>query len=314
MSANKAKEYFINKAIAIHGDKYDYSLVNYTRAKDKVEIICPIHGVFLQSPHAHTSGYGCIKCGGRAKWTTEDFIKESKDLNGDIFTYSKVNYINNKTDVTITCKEHGDFKVKPTSHIHKGVGCPTCSKIRSLNNKVKSCLESRNWDFEQPEDHKLIPISSGKLIMVDNEDFDRLKDIPWTEHDRGYAYNRRFGMVHRFIMSPPDHLVVDHRDGNPLNNLKNNLRVCPQKNNSQNSRSSKGSSSLTGVSYIKKDRKWRAYITPNGVQLYLGTFEDEEEAGKVRDLKAIELWGDFAYLNFPELKEEYLKILIGGKE
>ena len=59
------KEYFIKKAQEIHGNKYDYSLVEVSRSKDKVKIICPIHGVFVQEANSHLQGRGCAICSGK---------------------------------------------------------------------------------------------------------------------------------------------------------------------------------------------------------------------------------------------------------
>jgi hypothetical protein len=70
--------WFINKATGIHGNKYDYSLVNYVNLRTKVKIICPIHGEFEQTPDKHFRKRGCQKCGGTEKLTTEEFILKTK--------------------------------------------------------------------------------------------------------------------------------------------------------------------------------------------------------------------------------------------
>lgn len=63
MGLNFTTDIFIKRAKEIHGDKYDYSLVDYVNAKTKVEIICPVHGKFTQIPYNHLSGKGCMECG-----------------------------------------------------------------------------------------------------------------------------------------------------------------------------------------------------------------------------------------------------------
>jgi predicted nucleic-acid-binding Zn-ribbon protein len=121
----QTKEEFIEKSILVHGDKYDYSKVYYNYSDEKVIIICKIHGDFLQAPISHYNGQGCPKCSGTAKLTTEDFIERSKKIHGDLYNYSKINYINNNIKVLIGCKKHGDFYQNPYGH-YNGQGCPKC--------------------------------------------------------------------------------------------------------------------------------------------------------------------------------------------
>ena len=80
---------FIEKSKEIHGDKYDYSLVDYIDNKTKVKIICPIHGLLEQRPNSHLSGYGCVKCGSLTR------VKKQTMSISD-FTY-KSNKIHNNT-------------------------------------------------------------------------------------------------------------------------------------------------------------------------------------------------------------------------
>ncbi len=131
----KTKEQFIEKAIKIHDNKYDYSLVNYINSKIKVKIICPIHGVFEQIPNSHINKkYGCPKCSGIAKQTTDEFIQKAVNIHDNKYDYSLVNYVNNETKVKIICPIHGVFKKTPTSHINKKNGCPDCSIYKKKTN------------------------------------------------------------------------------------------------------------------------------------------------------------------------------------
>ena len=135
MKITLTKEEFIEKAKEVHGDKYDYSKVNYTNQKKKVCIICPEHGEFWQNPFSHYNGNGCPKCGliKRSKTqtkSTEKFIKQAKEVHGDKYDYSKVNYVNTNTLINIICPEHGVFEQKPTYHLN-GCGCQQCSTIKS---------------------------------------------------------------------------------------------------------------------------------------------------------------------------------------
>jgi hypothetical protein len=118
---------FIKKAISKHGDKYNYSLVEYTGCFNKVKIICSIHGVFEQAAHVHLSGSGCRKCNlGSEKKTTEQFITEAKTIHGDRYDYSLVDYKGSHTNVKIICERHGIFEQSPSNHL-KGSNCKACS-------------------------------------------------------------------------------------------------------------------------------------------------------------------------------------------
>ena len=119
-------EEFIKKAKEIHGDRYDYSKVEYVKRNQKVCIICPEHGEFWQTPGNHLCGNGCAKCSGKYKSNTEEFIKKAKEIHGDRYDYSKVEYVNNETPVCIICPEHGEFWKRPTEHLLRASGCPYC--------------------------------------------------------------------------------------------------------------------------------------------------------------------------------------------
>ena len=122
----KTFEDFIKRAKEVHGDKYDYSKVEYTDSQTKVCIICPEHGEFWQNPYLHLIGNKCPSCSPNKKLTTEEFIRNAIDIYGNKYDYSKTVYINAKTKVCIICPEHGEFWKTPNEHISKKSGCPKC--------------------------------------------------------------------------------------------------------------------------------------------------------------------------------------------
>ena len=133
---NKYTKYkFIEKSIETHGDTYDYSKVDYVDSQTPVTIICKRHGEFLQGPSIHIGGCGCPKCAGVSLMTIEDFIQKSVDKHGDKYDYSKVEYNNVKTKITIICKTHGEFVQTPDSHI-RGCGCPNCAQIQRNEKRI----------------------------------------------------------------------------------------------------------------------------------------------------------------------------------
>lgn len=123
---NKTTEEFIREATIIHGGKYRYNLVHYTKAITKVKIVCPYHGIFAQTPNSHLAGVGCPKCAGRNK-TTEEFISEAKNIHSEKYDYSQINYTKAASKVKIVCYEHGEFLQSPIKHL-SGQGCPNCAK------------------------------------------------------------------------------------------------------------------------------------------------------------------------------------------
>ena len=142
MARKLTKEDFLLRFKKTHGDKYDYSLMEYKNRDTKIKIICPKHGVFEQTPHNHQNGQGCPKCGRESAkqniaYTLNDFLKVSKLKHGDKYDYSKVNYINSQSKVCIICPEHGEFWQKANNHM-RGMGCKKCAikdnVIRQRNN------------------------------------------------------------------------------------------------------------------------------------------------------------------------------------
>ena len=144
----KTTEQFIQKAILVHNNKYDYSLVKYIHSSTKVKIICPTHGEFLQNSANHLLGHGCYKC--KTK-TTEQFIVDAKQTHGDKYSYSLVEYKNTTTKVIIICPTHGIFEQSPGSHL-SGYGCYKC-KTTSLNSFVdrSSCVHFHKYDYSLVE-------------------------------------------------------------------------------------------------------------------------------------------------------------------
>ena len=146
-----SKEEFIKKANKVHKNKYDYSKVQYIGAHTKVCIKCPEHGEFWQTPNSHLSGYGCTKCGienrcEKRTSTKEKFIEKAKEIHGDKYDYSKVDYVNCDTKVCIICHEHGEFWQRPNDHT-KGAGCPKCN-LSHFERSVMNYLDNMGITYD----------------------------------------------------------------------------------------------------------------------------------------------------------------------
>jgi len=144
----KTTEIFIEDAINIHGNKYDYNLVDYKNNHTKVIINCRKHGRFEQKPNDHLSNRGCPKCYGTSKKTTEEFIEDAIDVHGNTYDYSLVDYNNAQAKVIINCRKHGKFEQKPYSHLN-GHGCPNCFNSSRGEQRIKKMLIENETLFEQ---------------------------------------------------------------------------------------------------------------------------------------------------------------------
>lgn len=157
---------FIKKSKEVHGDKYDYSLVDYKNNYTKIKIICKEHGIFKQSPSNHLLGKGCMKCNGINVLNNNDFIKKSKEIHGDKYDYSLVKYINSKTKVKIICSKHGIFEQMPSNHIHKNMkqGCPLCNESKG-EIEIKKILNKLKIDYIQ--EYKLFEKNNNYPLRAD---------------------------------------------------------------------------------------------------------------------------------------------------
>jgi len=130
-------EEFIEKAKAVHGNRYDYSQVEYVDTDTPVTIICPHHGPFPQRPSGHIhQKSGCADCAGSKQLTTEKFIEKAKAIHGNRYDYSQVEYVKNTTSVTIICPDHGPFPQRPSDHINQKSGCADCARSKQLTTEI----------------------------------------------------------------------------------------------------------------------------------------------------------------------------------
>jgi hypothetical protein len=210
-------------------------------------------------------------------------------------------------------------------------------KIHYLPIPVPNCIERlgiailllyRKWQYDCA--FRKIYLTKGKYAIVSPEDFEEVNRHKWraisNRNDTFYAVRMLYSngrkkqvTMHRAIMKPPpfdsaqgrDGFVVDHGDGDGLNNTRDNLSIVTAAENSYNRRKCKNecSSKYKGVSREKRSNKWRAIINYKGVPIRLGYFDDEIEAAKAYDEVAKELYGKYARLNFTtEIKEKHREI------
>ena len=135
-----------------HGDKYDYTKVDYEDVLTKIKITCSKHGVFEQSPRAHYRGNGCPDCGyevsaEQKRISYYEFLKRAKQKHGNFYDYSNVDYIEQHTKVEIHCPKHGVFEQSPRAHC-RGAGCPKCISSHG-ENSIRIILKSHEINFKE---------------------------------------------------------------------------------------------------------------------------------------------------------------------
>ncbi len=183
---------FIERAINIHGNKYDYSKVQYVNNHTKIIIICPSHGEFLMLPSNHTHGsipQGCPECGGKRRWSSELFISDARKIHRDKYSYYKTRFVSLNSPVIIICREHGEFIQKPTKHL-SGQGCPICA-----GTKKKTTEEF---------------VNKAKSIHGDKYCYDDVKYT--TTHSKVKIICPEHGV---FEMTPANHTHKNHPQGCP---------------------------------------------------------------------------------------------------
>jgi len=211
------------------------------------------------------------------------------------------------TELTLICNHKAGTEV-PWQVVE---ACGSCKNFERSRELVPSDITAA-----LAEGAKLLPLSQNKFAIVDADDYDRLNKYKWCvsrarhtnyamrrtkgKRVKGKRVNRKLVLMHRFIMNAPRHLVVDHRNHNGLDNRRENLRLCTRAENSRNRRPFRlNGSKYKGVSWDKERKLFVASIRCNGKYYHLGRFKSEIKAAKAYDKKARELFGEFAYLNFP---------------
>ena len=302
-------EAFIEKAKRVHGNKYDYSKVEYVDCKTKVQIICKKHGVFIQRPDIHLSGSTCPHCAREEKLNTLDYyIQLSKEKHGDKYDFCNSVYSGCNNNIEVRCKECGHiFYISPISLVN-GVGCKMCN-VEEYRRIV--CLDGEIWrNIKGFNGYQVSNIgrvrSIDRIVKVGKQtkrvdviilklanDKDGYKIVSFKKGCGGKSYRKR---VHRlvadaFIDNPNNYDCIDHINGIRDDNRVENLRWCTVKMNVNYELSLLNRSKAIKNSYIKYPnlRKLRAETLGKSgcikVEIFkdgnsLGVFNSQNEAAK----------------------------------
>lgn len=152
---------FLKNAKAKHGDRYDYSKVEYVDSRTKVCMVCPEHGEFWMTPRQHLQGCGCYKCAKenfslKKKLGADGFVEKARSVHGSKYDYSKVEYVDSLTKVCIICPEHGEFWQTPSAHIHLREGCPKCNESH-LERLTRNVLDNYNITYVSECSRDILP-------------------------------------------------------------------------------------------------------------------------------------------------------------
>lgn len=208
---------FINKAVQVHGDKYEYFNLCYKGGKHKVNIICKEHGEFAQFPGNHLSGNGCKKCN---LITTQSFKTKTNIVHNNKYKYDFTIYTNSSSKVIITCPIHGNFKQTAGNHLN-GSGCRSCANDNHLGSWRYS-----NWNLTAKKSKNF---DSFKVYIIkcynDNEEFYKIGKTFQTL-DRRFHSNRLMPYYYEVIkIIEGDCLSVSKLE----NKLKNKNKIFKYK-------------------------------------------------------------------------------------
>ena len=271
-------EEFIERAIKVHNGKYNYSKTEYKTAKDKVCIICPVHGEFWQAPTNHLNGSGCMKCANDKKAelqldTLENFIKKAKSIHGEKYDYSLAKYQKSSVEIAIICNKHGVFYQTPNKHLN-GQGCPLCAKDKYKKilhgvgifdgfSKRKSKFFSEwswmitrcysEWFAKKQPNYSLCSVCKDWLLY---SNFEKWFEEHYVE---GWELDKDILVKKNTIYSPDTCCFVPKEINNLFVNCNKKNRKYP-----------------IGVS--KNNSKYLAYLCRNGKQELVGCYSTKEDA------------------------------------
>jgi hypothetical protein len=177
---------FCNEANMLHSYRYKYIETSYKSASAPLDILCPIHGKFTQHAMNHLTGKGCKYCGimtttKKQTSTVEDFIKKSRRIHKNFYSYENSIYTTSKDLIKITCPIHGGFEQTSNRHLN-GQGCPDCAKA----------AQGWSWSAWEQQGVKSTQFDSFKMYIIECwDDIERFYKIGKTFHTIG----RRFDSI-----------------------------------------------------------------------------------------------------------------------
>lgn len=182
---------FIRKAVNVHGDTYDYSnITTYKNAHERLNIICRIHGSFLQNANNHLSGKGCPVCAKYKRIKSksvkfEDFVERANIVHNSAYKYVEQSYTKGKNKLEIICSTHGIFKQQGFNHL-QGNGCPKCAPY-GYNVSKPANLYCTVW-MQGNNSFVKVGISNNPSYERINRQANKTKYLPYITHTYKHMY------------------------------------------------------------------------------------------------------------------------------
>lgn len=228
-------------------------------------------------------------------------VKVKEDLVGRVF--GRLTVIEQANDyVSLKGKHYARWKCKCSCNQGKVV-LTSASALKGGHTQSCGCLHQERIkkynDYEIQEDYVIMYTTKGEPFYVDLEDFWRVKDICWYKSGREYIVSGVHGekqiLLNRYIMNCPEDKIVDHKNGDKIDNRKCNLRICDYQENMMNRKiNSNNKSGVAGVFYLKSERKWIAQIKFNKKNIRLGYFKNFDDAVEARRKAEDKYFGEFS--------------------
>ena len=205
-------EQFVDLARKKHGSLYDYSAASYNGYNCQLTIICHQHGSFQQTPQDHLRSSGCPSCGKTVAYTTETFVARAKEIHGDRYDYSRVEYTSAHNTIQIICRKHGVFEQVAFNHL-QGNNCRLCWQESNCSKAQIDWLEyisnrdgihiqhaMNGGEFKIPNsryfadgycrESNMIYEFNGKLYHGDPEVYKCSEYIPYLKSTAGELYDK----------------------------------------------------------------------------------------------------------------------------
>lgn len=199
-----------------------------------------------------------------------------KNLPDNIITGS-VKVIGSK--IELKCSFHG-FSIVYKSNFYRSKNCPICGAENGKRNINKNSIEKKYKDLIKPEEYKLIPLTKGKFAIVDNDKFDELKKYNWCYNSSNNTEYYNSKPISKSILKVYKGNIVDHINGDALDNRVNNLRICTQKDNLKNRKywGKNWHQIYNGVMYNEYFKKWTSCIVIDGKMCFLSNHDTDIDA------------------------------------
>ena len=268
---------FVSDSKKVHGNKYDYSKVEYINNKTKVCIICPEHGEFWQAPQDHTKGRGCVKCNGGISYTNEEWMEKFYKTHGEKYKYETYDKLSSNTKIKITCPTHGVFIQSCMNH-SLGQGCPKCAN-------EESSIKRRNTTE--------LFIKLARKIHGDKYDYSKVEYI--NNHKEVCIICHKHG---EFYQKPNVHLLNHGCPKCSSSKLELELIKCFDENN---------------IKYIHQtNKKIFNWLNKMSLDFYLPDYNTAIECQGLEHFKEIEFFGGVKNFN-NTIKRDKLKLELCNK-